>query len=277
MGESELQEGITILESSGFKVRLASHVYDTEGYMAGKDEDRLNDLHAMLHDQEIKAVFCARGGYGILRLLDRISYDLIRINPKILVGYSDITALLMAAHAMTGLITFHGPMVRELHRSHQDNWMNLLRLLTSDKPAKLDFSECSVLAPGRAKGPLFGGNLSLICHLLGTPFLPSLDGCILFLEDRGEALYRLDRMLTHLALTGRLKGISGLIAGQFEGCGEVGDINRLLLDIISGLGIPLVSGFPIGHGKQNLTLPLGLTADLDTAAMTLTIEEACVK
>ena len=277
VGESDLQGGLAILEASGFKARLAPHVYDTEGYLAGKDEARLDDLHVMLKDQEIKAVFCARGGYGSLRLLDRISYDLFRINPKILVGYSDITALLMAVHKKTGLITFHGPMVRELDRGHQGNWEGLLRLLTSDKPAKLDLSGCSVLVPGRAKGPLMGGNLSLICHLLGTPFLPSLDGCILFLEDRGEALYRLDRMLTHLALTGRLEGISGLIAGQFDGCGEEGDINRLLLEIVSESEIPLVTGFPVGHGKQNLALPIGLMADLNTALMTLTIKEACVR
>ncbi|MCP4578543.1 MAG: LD-carboxypeptidase [Deltaproteobacteria bacterium] len=277
VSESDLQPGLKILESFGFDVRLAPHVYDMEGYLAGKDEARLDDLHAMLQDRDTKAVFCARGGYGSLRLLDRIDYDLIRSNPKILVGFSDITALLMAVHAKTGLVTFHGPMVRGLDRGHQSNWESLLRLLTSDKPAKPDLSGCSVLAPGRAKGPLIGGNLSMICHLLGTPFMPRLDGCILFLEDRGEALYRLDRMLTHLALAGGLKGISGLIAGQFEGCGETADINRLFSDIISEPGIPLVTGFPVGHGKQNLALPLGLTADLDTETMTLTIKEACIR
>jgi muramoyltetrapeptide carboxypeptidase len=168
-------------------------------------------------------------------------------------------------------------MVRVLDRGLQQNWKGLLSLLTSDKPVELDLSQCTVLLPGKAEGPLIGGNLSLICHLLGTQFLPCLDGCILFLEDRGEALFRLDRMLTHLALTGILQGISGLIAGQFEECGEKRDLDRLFLSFASKLDIPLLTGFPIGHGSQNTALPLGLTAKFDTELKVLTIKEACVK
>jgi len=168
-------------------------------------------------------------------------------------------------------------MVRELADSNQGNWESLLGLISSDQPPKLDLKHGAVLIPGRAKGPLMGGNLSLICHLLGTPFMPSLDGCILFVEDKEEPLYRLDRMLTHLALAGQLKGISGLIAGEFEGCCDMSAINRLLTDMLSGLDIPLATGLPIGHGLKNLALPLGLTAVFDTDLMTLNIEEACVR
>jgi len=275
---SDLQEPLEILGASGFRVRLAPHVYDSEGeYLAGNDNTRLSDLHAMLQDPAVKAVFCARGGYGSLRLLQRIEYGLITKYPKIISGYSDITALLLAVHTKTGLITFHGPVVREIDQGRKGNWESLLRLLSHDQPTELDLSQCSVLIPGKAKGPLLGGNLSLICHLLGTPFMPHLDGCILFLEDRGEALYRLDRMLTHLKLSGRLKRISGLIAGQFEDCGVESDINRLFLDTVSELDVPLLSGFPLGHGETNLALPLGLTADLNTDTMTLSIREACVR
>ena len=274
--DSDLQPGLEILESSGFNVRLAPHVYDRKDYLAGKDEARLSDLHTMLQDEEIKAVMCARGGYGSLRLLDGIRYDLIRQAPKIIAGYSDITALLMAIHTNTGLITFHGPMVRGLISNDRSNWESLFRLISSDQPAEMDLKECTVLLPGKASGPLIGGNLSLICHLLGTPYLPSLEGCILFIEDKGESLYRLDRMLTHLALTGMLNGISGLIAGRFEECGDETDIHILLNSIVSELGIPLVAGFPIGHGQKNIALPLGLTAEFDTERMTLTIGEACV-
>ncbi len=234
-------------------------------------------MHAMLHDQDIKAVFCARGGYGSLRLLENIQYPLIKKLPKIIVGYSDITALLMAIHAKTGLVTFHGPMVRELISGNHENSETLFQLLTSSKPTKLYLSDCTVLVPGKATGPLIGGNLSLICHLIGTPFLPPFDGCILFIEERGEVVYRLDRMLTHLALSGLLQKISGLIAGQFEACGDMADISQLLTDTISEFGIPLVSGFPIGHGKRNITLPLGVPAELDTKRRTLTIKEACVR
>ena len=275
--ESDLQPGLEILESAGFNVRLAPHVYDRKDYLAGKDEARLGDLHAMLQDDEIKAVMCARGGYGSLRLLDGIRYDLIRETPKIIAGYSDITALLMAIHTNTGLITFHGPMVRGLAGNNGNNWESLLKLISSDQPAEMDLNECTVLLPGNASGPLTGGNLSLICHLLGTPYLPSLEGCILFIEDRGESLYRLDRMLTHLALTGKLNGISGLVAGRFEECGDETAIHILLNSIVSELGIPLVAGFPLGHGQKNIALPIGLTAEFDTELMTLTIGEACVR
>ena len=230
----------------------------------------------MFQDQEIKAIFCARGGYGSLRLLDKIRYDLIKENPKILVGYSDITALLMAIHRKTGLVTFHGPMIRELTAKDQSNWENLLRLLSSNQPTELSLIEGTALIQGQATGPLMGGNLSLICHLIGTDFMPSLDGCILFVEEKGEALYRLDRMLTHLSLTNQLKRISGLIAGRFEECGEMSTINQLLMDIALDLDIPLIAGVPVGHGQKNVALPLGIQAELDTNKMTLFITESCI-
>ena len=277
VSEADLQPGLKLLESSGFRVRLGPNVYNRQGYLAGEDEARLEDLHDMLQDQEIKAIFCARGGYGSLRLLDKIRYDMIKENPKIFVGYSDMTALLMAIHAKTGLVTFHGPMVRELASGGQGNWESLLRVISSRQPLKLSLAEGTPLIQGKATGPLMGGNLSLICHLSGTPFLPSFYGCILFIEERGESLYRLDRMLTHLALTGQLKGISGLIAGNFEGCGDMSAINGLLIDMLLELDVPLATGLPAGHGPKNLALPLGLTAELDTDLMTLSITEECVR
>jgi muramoyltetrapeptide carboxypeptidase len=231
----------------------------------------------MFRDSHIKAVFCARGGYGTTRLLDRIEYDLIRQNPRILVGYSDITALLMAIQKRTGLITFHGPVVRELSSEHQGNYDNLISLLSSDKPLKLSLAKGDVLIPGKATGSLMGGNLSLICHLIGTPYLPSLDGCILFVEERGEALYRIDRMLTHLKLSGQLSGLSGLVAGKFEKCGDPSTINRLLTDVLSSLNIPIATGLEVGHGHKNLALPLGLPTELDTDRMTLSIREVAVE
>ncbi|MBW1796939.1 MAG: LD-carboxypeptidase [Deltaproteobacteria bacterium] len=277
LDETGLQSGIEILESSGFKVRLAHHVYSRLDYLAGEDEARLEDLHGMFRDSDIKAVFCARGGYGTTRLLDKIKYDLIRQNPKILVGYSDITALLLAIQKRTGLITFHGPVVRELASGHQGNYDNLISLLSSDKPLKLSLAKGNVLIPGRATGSLIGGNLSLICHLIGTPFLPSLDGCILFMEDREEPLYRIDRMLTHLKLSGQLGGLSGLVAGKFEECGDTSTINGLLMDVLSDLDIPIATGLEVGHGHKNLSLPLGLPTELDTDRLTLSVTEVAVE
>jgi muramoyltetrapeptide carboxypeptidase len=276
VSESDLQPGLRILKSSGFKVCLAPHVYNNIGYLAGEDEVRLKDLHDMFLDPEVKAIFCARGGYGSLRLLDKIHYDLIKQNPKIIVGYSDITALFMAIYEKTGLITFHGPMVRDLSNNSGRNWDNLLRLLSSAKSLEIRMTEKTALIPGKAKGPLIGGNLSLISHLVGTPFLPSLAGCILFIEDRGEPIYRLDRMLAHLGLSGHLKHLAGFITGQFEECGDTAAINGLLMDIVSDLNIPLATGLMVGHGQKNLTLPLGLKTELDTDRMTLTFMEGGV-
>jgi muramoyltetrapeptide carboxypeptidase len=266
---SGLKPGLDLLASRGFRVREAAHLYDRHDYLAGDDETRLSDLHAMFLDREITAVFCARGGYGSLRLLDRIDYDLIRQHPKIIVGYSDITALLMAVYKKTGLITFHGPMVQGLSTLSDDSLEGLLRILSSEEPVSFDPMGGTSLISGKAEGPLLGGNLSLICHLVGTPFLPSLEGCILFIEDRGEPLYRIDRMLTHLALAGQLGGVAGLIGGDFMDCGHPSEIDRLLVAVASEREIPLITGFPAGHGRNNLTLPLGMPAQLDTRRMTL--------
>ena len=274
--KSDLQLGINILKSSGFRVRVAPHAYDRRGYLAGEDKERLADLHEMFLDPHIAAIFCARGGYGTPRLLDKIQYKLIRKNPKILVGYSDVTALLIAINAKTGLVTFHGPMVQELARNNKRNWNALFSLLSATQPLKIGLKARSALIPGRATGPLVGGNLSLICHLVGTPFLPSLDSCILFVEEKGEPLYRIDRMMTQLSLSGQLRGLSGLIGGQFEGCGNLSAINRLLIEMVSNLNIPLATGLPVGHGSKNVALPIGLTAELDTKLMTFSVTETCV-
>ena len=277
VNKPDLQAGLKKLKTSGFKIRIAPHVYNTKGYLAGEDEARLDDLHAMFRNQDIKAVLCARGGYGSMRLLEGIQYDLIRNNPKIFVGYSDITALLMAFHTMTGLITFHGPMVREFATGLHDNWVDMLHLFSSNNPFQLDISDGAVLIPGRAAGTLIGGNLSMLCHLAGTPFLSFFDGCILFVEEKGEPLYRIDRMLTHLTLTDMLKGLSAIIAGTFEECGDISAIDDLLKKMALDLNIPLVTRLPVGHGQKNQTLPLGLTAELDTNLKTLSIMEVCFK
>ena len=273
---SELQAGIDLLESLGYKINMAPHVYDTQEYLAGDDDVRLKDFHDMFRNNRVKAVFCARGGYGTLRFLDRIEFDLIRRHPKIIVGYSDVTALLIALYQKAGLLTFHGPMVKEFSKNKDQNLKTLLNLIGSEKRMTFDFTREKSLRSGQATGTLLGGNLSLICHLVGTPYMPSLKGALLFIEERGEPLYRIDRMLTHLRLSHQLDGLSGLIAGTFEGCGDPESIERILLDTVSDRDIPVASGIPLGHGPENMTLPLGLRADLDTEQMTLSLLEPCV-
>ncbi|MBN1103525.1 MAG: LD-carboxypeptidase [Deltaproteobacteria bacterium] len=273
---SELQPGIDLLTGSGFPVVTGDHLYDRQDYLAGSDTDRLEDLHGALRQKSVRAIFCARGGYGIHRLLGGIDYRLFRKNPKILVGYSDITALLLAVQKRTGLVTFHGPMVKDLMKGGKRNLRALLDLISRGLTPTLNLAKAEILNPGREEGKLLGGNLSLIAHLVGTRFMPDLKGAILFVEDRGEPLYRIDRMLAHLKLSGVLKGISALLAGRFEDCGEQERIDRLLLDAVGDLGVPVVSGLPFGHGEKNMPLPVGHLSVLDTGTRTLSFTEPAV-
>lgn len=276
VNQSEIQPAIDLLVSAGYRVVLASHLFHREGYTAGDDDTRLEDLHSMFHNEDIRAIFCARGGYGTLRLLDRINYDLIRSSPKIFVGYSDITALLLAIFKKTGLTTFHGPVVKEFTKNSNRNLNLFFDLVSSKELLRLDLSGGTVLLPGKTRGNLLGGNLSLITRLIGTPFMPSMRGTLLFIEETGEPLYRIDRMLTHLKLSGLLNEVAGLIAGRFIDCGDISDINHLITDTVSNFSFPVVSGLPVGHGTENVTLPLGIQADLDTDHMTLSFVESHV-
>jgi muramoyltetrapeptide carboxypeptidase len=273
--EPALRPGLNRLAAAGYQLRVAPHVYHRLDYLAGSDEERLEDLHAMFRDKSIHAILCARGGYGTLRLLQKIDYDMIKERPKIVVGFSDITALLTALYERAGLVTFHGPTVRELASGDDKNFDDLLGRLSSRAPLRIQLDGGVALRPGHATGTLLGGNLSLLTHLIGTPFFPSLEGSILFFEDRGEPLYRIDRMLTHLCMSGRLRGLSAVILGQFEECGDVSALESLVADRFSDFHIPIVTGLPVGHGRYNRTLPIGLSAELDTDEMTLSISEGC--
>ncbi|MGD9158221.1 MAG: LD-carboxypeptidase [Desulfobacteraceae bacterium] len=267
----EIQPAINIIKQQGYNVLEGDHLYDTQGYLAGSDEDRLNDLHKMFRNNNIKAVLCARGGYGTPRLLDKVEYDLIKENPKLFIGYSDITALLLAVFHRTGIAVWHGPMLRGME-GREDNIKTLLNILSSGGKISLGLEEDNVIKKGKARGILLGGNLSLISALLGTPFLPSFKDSILFLEDRGEALYRIDRMLIQLKLSGALEGIRGLIAGNFKDCGEKEEIIELIKVTFSG-DYPVCAGFPAGHGKENLPLPFGAEAELDTESLKFNVDE----
>jgi muramoyltetrapeptide carboxypeptidase len=275
--EEELLPGIHALESVGFHVRLSPHALMKRDYLAGSDELRLRDLHSLFLDDEVRAIFCARGGYGTLRLFDRIDFDLIRKHPKILVGYSDITALLLALFKRARLVTIHGPVLRDLTKNQGLNLSHLKTLMTSRGSLEILVEDAKVLREGSASGKVLGGNLSLITRLLGTPFMPSLKGALLFLEEKGEALYRVDRMLTHLRLTGLLTGCAGILAGSFVDCGEPSAVEALIEERLGTLPVPIMIGLPIGHGEANIALPLGVQAVLDTGNRVLRLVEPCVK
>lgn len=261
--EKELEKGIDILKEQGFFIKIGSNTFASHDYLAGSDRDRVSDLHSMFMDNEIKAIICSRGGYGSLRILNRIDYKIIEKNSKIFVGYSDITALLLAINKKTGLITFHGPVIRDFSRISSADIEWLINLLKG-KVREVFVEESQIIISGKSKGILMGGNLSVICHLIGTPFMPSLRDAILFLEDKDEPYYRIDRMFTHLKLSGHLDQISALILGSFEGCGRMDIINQIVFDIVSDIGFPVISGFPIGHGRRNAAIPIGIKVELET-------------
>ena len=277
VAKEELQAGIEALEALGFPVVLSHHALSREGYLAGEDELRLHDLHAMFQDERVKAILCARGGYGVLRLFERIDFDLIRKHPKILVGYSDITALLLAVYKKSHLVTVHGPVLRDVVKNHGKNLKSLIRLLTSREAASWRFEGARALRKGSAEGKLMGGNLSLLTHLLGTPFMPSPKGALLFIEEKGEALYRIDRMLTHLRLSGFLSGCKGVMIGAFKDCGDPAAVEALVEERLGDLHVPVMSGLPVGHGEENIALPIGVKAVLDTTQTTLALGEPCVR
>lgn len=271
-----VEEGLAVLERRGFRIVQAPHLGGRRGYLAGGDTERLTDLVDFLANPRIKMILCARGGYGCLRLLDRLPYAEIRRRPKILVGFSDVTALLLGVHARSGLVTFHGPMAGHMGREGQENTESLLRLISAQEPYELAFGPGGVLRAGRARGPLVGGNLSLLCHLLGTPYMPSMENRILFLEDVNEPLYRVDRMLTHLRLAGVFDRLRGLALGDFEGCGKPGEVVVLVEQMLGPRSYPVVSGLPVGHGARNLALPIGTVAELDASQHRLTVCEPVV-
>ena len=271
----ELEAGCVILKKLGLEV--VSHAGGESfqpDYLAGSDEYRASRFNEFVQDPEIKGILCARGGYGSLRILPDIAYEQLRATPKSLVGFSDITALLLACHVKTGLVCYHGPTVSTLATSDQETIESFWRALSSNATVELLFAEAVCLRLGRCEGPVLGGNLTTLIHLLGTSFLPSLAGAILFLEDRGEKLYRIDRMLTQLIHTGLAQEISGLILGDFSENGPRDELNDLVQERFASASFPILSGAPVGHGRRNLTLPLGLPATLDAGAGTLTYHQS---
>lgn len=290
--ERTLEKAVNNIKSLGLVPILGQNIRAKKGYIAGTDEQRLSDLHAMFSNPDIRAVWCARGGYGCTRLLPHIDFDLIRRNPKVFIGYSDITALHLAIHQMTGLICFHGPVggsdftdytVRHLKAVLMEaRAPYTIKTIESHGTVKNPaLYEVQVLRPGRIRGPLFGGNLSLLAALAGTPFAFDATGKLVFMEDIDEKPYRVDRMLTQLRQSAKLDKAAGFALGIFNGCvPEPGDESLTLAETITDrfgdLRRPAVYGLTFGHIANQCTLPVGLEAELDAQARTLTLMEPAV-
>jgi muramoyltetrapeptide carboxypeptidase len=269
----KFMKGKAVLESMGFRTFFDEDIYKKHGFLAGTDIQRADQMNRLFADSSVKAVVCARGGYGSMRILPFLDYKTIQKNPKIFVGFSDISVLLSVLHERCRLVTFHGPVLTTLANSAEQTIAAMRVALTSNIILELKPEKAIVIKPGVSSGLVVGGNLTTLCHLVGTPYVPNFKGKILFLEDRAEAPYRIDRMLTQMKLAGCFEGIKGLFLGSFEACGELDEIFRIVLEIFRDVNIPILSGFEIGHGRINISIPIGLGATLDADRQILTFHE----
>ncbi len=285
-----LDRGIRFLEAHGFRVRVAPAVFARHrAYLAGSDIQRAQLLMDVVTDPEVRAVMAIRGGYGSLRILGLLQSDAIRHNPKIFLGYSDATALLLYLLDHCGLVPFHGPLVVEMGEpmSRQtEQW--LINALTWKKPlGSVPLKDALWIKRGSASGPLVGGNLSVICSSLGTPWEIRTQGRLLFLEECGEKPFRVDRMLTQLRLAGKLDQSVGLLFGRFlpepsapvsETRSYTEEVIEIILEVTNDFEGPVLVGLPVGHGvDENITLPLGVEASLDADNAVLTITESALQ
>ncbi|MFT0519461.1 S66 peptidase family protein [Pseudomonas faucium] len=267
----------------GYRCRLYPGVEQAQGYLAGTDQQRLDDLHAAFADPAVDAILCMRGGYGSMRLLDKLDFELIRRHPKPLIGYSDITALHTAIYRHTGLLTFHGGMLNAdlLGAKLQPTEASLLAQLTGrvgegDEIAHPGEFALSCVVPGVASGRLLGGNLSMLGATLGTLAEIDTQGSILFIEDVNEPLYRVDRLLTQMRLAGKLEGVRGVLVGDFAGI-TVAAMTPLLQEVFGPLGVPVLAGWRSGHCDPNVCLPLGARVRLDSQARSLVLAQGLFK
>jgi muramoyltetrapeptide carboxypeptidase len=282
--EDDLQRGIECLKTLGFQIRLGTHAREVRGYLAGADQTRADDLHAMFADEAIRGIFCIQGGYGAPRLLPYLDFDLIRAHPKVFMGYSDLTALNVAMYQQSGLVTFHGPLVGYdmAHEfTYTKEWFEravMRREPIGEIKNPPDGPEIVSLSPGRAAGRLIGGNLSLLIATLGTPYDVDTRRA-----NVDELPYRFDRMLTHFALAGKLRDAAGIVVGECVDCVPKNPqkpsltILEILNDLIRPLNKPAIYGVCCGHGKKKVTLPYGVKATVDADVCRLVIEESAVR
>ena len=281
--QSDLTEVRELLTAYGFKVKVGEHALDRYGYLAGKDADRAADVNAMFADERVQAILTMRGGWGCNRLLPLLDYELIRHHPKILMGYSDITSLLLAIYARSGVITFHGPV-----GISSWNWFSLNHvegiLLKQEAMLMQNLTghRVETITRGKTRGRLLGGNLSVLASMVGSSYLPGWKNSILFLEEVGEEIYRVDRMLTQLKLAGILEQLAGLIFASCTDCAKEKEeeptltLGQVLSEQIAPLGIPAWYGSMIGHMENKFTVPLGVEVEVDAERGTILMLEPAV-
>lgn len=285
----KIESAARYLEARGYRVEVGAHAASEHGYLAGTDEERAADLNGMIRDDRVSAIFSLRGGYGSSRILERIDYRALKRSPKIITGFSDITALQLALYRKIGLVTFSGPLPAVEFWRNPDPYSeeHFWRLVTSARvPGKLPNPPGAptwCVRRGRVEGILLGGNLALVCATVGTPYCPSFRDALLVLEDVEESPYRVDRMLTHLRNAGIAGRAKGAIFGQFTRC-EPKDssvpflpVPQILEDFTERTGLPAFANFQYGHVAKKLTVPFGLAARMDAARGTIEVLEAAVE
>ena len=290
--DEDARAAVDLLESLGFEVRPGRQIFERSAYLAGTDAARAADFNEIARDPAVDAIVCLRGGYGTARILPAIDYDALARRPRVIMGYSDITALLNAVHERTGMITFHGPIAAQnfteyTYREYEKVLVDGSGPCVLGAPPEIEVrpgfvereNRLTPIVRGRAEGRLIGGNLTLLAHLVGTPYEPNYQDAILVLEDVYEAPYSIDRMLTHLWLAGRLQRCAGIVLGKFteaETDGNTFSVERVLRDRFEPLGLPTLRGLMIGHVDDQTVVPIGARARLDVDAGTLTLLEPAV-
>jgi muramoyltetrapeptide carboxypeptidase len=282
--KSHIDAAQETLSKLGLKVKLGKHILKRYGYLAGTDEQRAFDVNEIWKDKSVKAIIGMRGGWGCNRILPLLDYTYIRSHPKIILGYSDITSLLLAIGARSRIITFHGPVATSTWNEFTLSYLKPLLFdattVTMQNP-ETEVGQLRTITPGKAKGKLIGGNLSVLCAMVGSVYLPSWNHRILFLEDIGEDVYRVDRMLTQLNNAGILNQVSGIIFGQCTNCkpGEAPTfaLIEVLKDHIQPLGIPAWYGSMIGHIKDKFTVPVGVEVEIDASLGSIKMLEPAVE
>ncbi len=275
----QLDEGVSVLQREGFRVELAEGISDKKGYLAGDPERRAKAVVHFFERDDIHAIFCARGGFGSIQLLPLLDIQTIRSNPKIFVGYSDVSVLLNWLIQKCGLVAFHGPMVTmDIARGLEQQSKDFLWGTLCGTHKQWEVHTLETICPGRGVvyGAVTGGCLSVIVTTLGTPYEIRTEGRILFLEDIGEKAYRIERMLTHLKMAGKLEHVAGVVFGQFTDCGinEERDLKEIVREIFQEVSYPVLWGFHGGHGKVNLLLPFGVKMAVDGNAGSLSLLES---
>lgn len=285
--KDRIERAIKNIIQMGYKVKAGESLYCERGYLAGRDELRARDINEMFKDDEVKAIYCLRGGYGTIRILDMLDYHMIMENPKIIMGFSDITAILNAIYKRTGLITFHGPMGGDFAKGmDRETALSMKGALECSSgigtiPGSAT-DDIRTIAAGKGAGRLVGGNLSLVVALMGTEYEIDTKDCILLLEDMGEEPYSIDRMLHQLKLSGKLEDASGIILGDWKDCCPRNPSRSLSLeevfeDVFAGLDKPVLSGYKIGHCRTNYTVPIGAKVHIDSSSRIFSVLEAGVK